>query len=66
LITLVAVVPHKDAKGYTKLKGWRAGKANAFTVTLMHDYETAADAMRMGYHAFGHEIVWGIEGDVRA
>jgi hypothetical protein len=64
-VTLVVVVPHKTASGLKQLKGWIASRANAYTVTLSTELCDAHEASSYARRAFGDDIVWGIEGDVR-
>ena len=66
MVTLVAIIPRAlTNRGWPRSPGWRATRANAYTVTFQRDYDTADEAMWFARHAFGARIAWGIEGDVR-
>lgn len=58
--TLVAVVPAARADALLK-KGWTAGRCNAYTTTLMRDYEDADRAVTAG-RALPVDWVWAVEG----
>jgi len=57
--TLTVIVPHDRAEKMRKAGGWRPGRSNKHTVTLMADYPTEAEALVAGRR---HDpLVWAVE-----
>ena len=57
---LYAIVPSERMSSML-LKGWRSGRTNGITVTVLRTYATVGEAHVAGY-ALPKSYIWSVEG----